>query len=52
MTSKEWLIHNLYREFEKDKWDLKDILLIMNEVVLTTKKDNYKITMTIKIDEK
>ena len=49
---KEVLIHNLYKKFEKDKWNIKQLLLLMNEVILTTQNGNYKISMTIKIDEK
>ena len=49
--NKEILINNLYRKFEKDKWQIKDILLILNQVLLTTKKGKHKITMIIKIEE-
>ena len=52
MNNKELLIHNLFREFEKEKWRIKTQLLKkLNEVILTSKKDNYKISMVIKIEE-
>lgn len=51
MNTKELLIHNLYRQFEKDKWNMKQVLSIMNEVMLVTKRDNLKISMIIKIEE-
>ena len=52
MSNKELLIHNLFREFEKEKWKIKaQLLKKLNEVILTSKKDNYKISMVIKIEE-
>ena len=52
MIDKKLLIHNLYRQFEKDKWDIERLLLnTMNEVVLTTKRNGLKISMVIKIEQ-
>ena len=52
MIDKKLLIHNLYRQFEKDKWLIeKNLLEAMNEVMLVTKKNDYKISMIIKIEK-
>lgn len=52
MIERKILIHNLYRQFEKDKWNIENILLgQLNEIAIATKKDNKKITMIIKIEE-
>ena len=52
MTEREWLIHNLYRKFEKDKWQLKmNLMQGFKEVALTTTKGKEKITMIIKIED-
>ena len=52
MDDKKILIHNLYRQFEKDKWLIeRNLLAVMNEIMLVSKKDNYKISMIIKIEK-
>ena len=52
MIDKKILIHNLYRQFEKDKWDIERLLLSsMNEVLLITKRNGLKINMVIKIEK-
>lgn len=52
MNNKKLLIHNLYREFEKQKWNIELLLLTqMNNFYLESKKDGYKISMTIKVEK-
>lgn len=52
MDNKKLLIHNLYRQFEKDKWIIEqNLLTTMNEIMLITKKDDLSISMIIKIKQ-
>ena len=52
MQDKEMLIHNLYRQFDKNKWQIKlNLLSSMNEVMLVSRKGDYKITMIVKLEK-
>ena len=52
MLDKKILIHNLYRQFQKDKWIIEENLLNnMNEIMLVSEKNGYKISMVIKIEK-
>lgn len=52
MNDRQLLIHNLYREFEKEKWKIQLSLLSgLNTATLITRKGNFKISMVIKIEK-
>lgn len=52
ITDIKLLIHNLYRQFDKDKWNIeRNLLNNLQEVILVSKKSGYKISMTIKLEK-
>lgn len=50
---REKLIKKLFEEFERDKYTIKkNLLMVMNEIMLSTENDYEKITLTIKMEKK
>ncbi len=52
MMDKQILINNLFRQLEKERKNIRNLLLFeMNQVMLVSHKGDMKITMVIKIEK-